>query len=331
MQAYAVPGVYLEDFRAVRRKEMPTAVPIFLGYVRRNEATPYVFMHWAEFATRLGEPLEHGYLAYAVRGFFENGGKLCYVVPLSTSGKPEEALRAALRQARKLEEPDLLCAPDLMITSSGEARHEHAVRNLQAILLHPEPEQAEDARRFVILDSLPNANPVDERKHCAGLLEAARSRGASKAELAGAALYYPWVAVPHLQGKSEPPAIGESVPTVVVPPCGHVAGIYARTDASAGISKAPANEALHGVLDLSVHLSDSDQAGFFVLDGGDGTPTPPGAVNSLRAFPGRGIRVWGARTLATDPTWRYVNVRRLFLTAIRWMERYMAALVLRTA
>jgi phage tail sheath protein FI len=323
-QAYQVPGVYLEEYRAVRRQQMPTAVPAFLGYVRRHEGTHFLLRHWAEFVVRFGEPLDQGYLAYAVRGFFENGGKLCYVIPLSASGKPEETLRAALRQVRKLEDPDLVCVPDLMITPAGEARHTNAVEALQAVLLHAEAERSDEPRRFLILDSLPKAKPEDERKHCAGLIEAARRRGASPADLADAALYYPWVAVPRLQRAGEPPAVGESVPTEVVPPCGHVAGIYARTDESAGISKAPANEALHGVLDLSTQLSDSDQAGFFVLDGGEAIP--PGAVNCVRAFPGRGIRVWGARTLASDPAWRYVNVRRLFLTAIRWMERYMASL-----
>jgi phage tail sheath protein FI len=98
----------------------------------------------------------------------------------------------------------------------------------------------------------------------------------------------------------------------MVPPSGHVAGIYARSDQQRGIHKAPANEVLEGVLDLEVNLTDEQQ----------GELNPEG-VNCLRAFPGRGIRVWGARTLSGEP-WVYVNVRRLFLTAARWIERNLA-------
>ena len=98
-----------------------------------------------------------------------------------------------------------------------------------------------------------------------------------------------------------------------VPPCGHIAGVYARTDAWTGIHKAPANEALEGVLDLETQLARPDQERLNAK-----------GINCLCAFPGRGIRVWGARTLSQRPEWAYINVRRLFLTAGRWVERRMA-------
>jgi len=79
------------------------------------------------------------------------------------------------------------------------------------------------------------------------------------------------------------------------------------------VHKAPANEELEGVVDLAVHLTDADQA-----------QLNPVGVNALRAFPGRGIRVWGARTLSRNAAWTYVNVRRLFLTATRWIELSLA-------
>ena len=106
-----------------------------------------------------------------------------------------------------------------------------------------------------------------------------------------------------------------------MPPCGHVAGIYARSDARAGVFKAPANEEILGALDLGILANK--------VGGGKGTDVPvvadqealnPQGVNCLRAFPGRGIRVWGARTLSRDPNWRYINVRRLFLTLQRWID-----------
>ena len=87
-----------------------------------------------------------------------------------------------------------------------------------------------------------------------------------------------------------------------VPPGGHVAGIYARTDIERGVFKAPANEIVRGALELE----------FEVTDGGQGILNPRG-VNAIRAFPGRGRRVWGARTLSDNTLWKYVSVRRLFI------------------
>ena len=106
-----------------------------------------------------------------------------------------------------------------------------------------------------------------------------------------AALYYPWV-------KVFDPASGENI---FVPPSGHVAGIYGRNDDTRGVHKAPANEVIRGAIDLEINITK-----------GEHDQLNPVAVNCIRAFPGRGIRVWGARTLSSDPEWRYLNVRRLF-------------------
>ncbi|MEU2834756.1 phage tail sheath subtilisin-like domain-containing protein, partial [Streptomyces lavendulae] len=114
--------------------------------------------------------------------------------------------------------------------------------------------------------------------------------GLSTDDGAFAALYYPWVTVKGEDGKGKP-----------VPPSGHIAGMWGRVDANRGVHKAPANEALQGVLSLTRVLTDQEQ-GELNADG----------VNCLRVFPGQGIRVWGARTLDTGTDWRYINVRRLF-------------------
>lgn len=108
------------------------------------------------------------------------------------------------------------------------------------------------------------------------------------------ALYYPWIEV------SDPIGYGKN-PTKQIPPCGAVAGIYAKTDMTIGIEKAPAGEetALNGVLGLDYNVNDSEQD---ILN--------PAGVNCIRSFSGRGIVVWGARTLSSDPEWRYVNQRR---------------------
>jgi len=106
-----------------------------------------------------------------------------------------------------------------------------------------------------------------------------------------AALYYPWFTVMD-------PLSGTTMP---VPPSGHIAGIWARNDDSRGVHKAPANEVVRGALGLATQLTKNEQD---LLN--------PIGINCIRAFPGRGIRVWGARTLSSDAEWRYLNVRRLF-------------------
>jgi phage tail sheath protein FI len=107
-----------------------------------------------------------------------------------------------------------------------------------------------------------------------------------------AAFYYPWIEI------LDPATSVEKL----VPPGGHVAGIYARSDVERGVHKAPANEVIRGVRELQFPISKGEQE---VLN--------PRGVNCIRSFPGRGIRLWGARTMSSDPIWTYVNVRRLFL------------------
>ncbi len=103
------------------------------------------------------------------------------------------------------------------------------------------------------------------------------------------ALYYPWLEVPGVDG----------IPRTV-PPCGHMAGVWARTDAERGVFKAPANQNVRGVLSIPTLLTDARQG--VLNDKG---------VNCLRVFPDRGLLVWGARTLSGSRDWKYLNVRRL--------------------
>lgn len=107
-----------------------------------------------------------------------------------------------------------------------------------------------------------------------------------------AALYFPWVVVPNGGGGA----------TLDLPPDGFVAGIYARSDVERGVHKAPANEVIRGIRGLNRVVTQGHQD---VLN--------PLGVNCLRFFEGRGMRVWGARTISSDPEWTYLNVRRLFI------------------
>jgi phage tail sheath protein FI len=106
-----------------------------------------------------------------------------------------------------------------------------------------------------------------------------------------ATLYWPWIKVSDpLSGKN-----------IFVPPSGHVAGVWANTDNTRGVHKAPANEVIRGAVDVELKITGGEQ----------GLLNPEG-INCIRAFAGRGIRIWGARTLSSDPAWKYINVRRLF-------------------
>lgn len=106
-----------------------------------------------------------------------------------------------------------------------------------------------------------------------------------------ATLYWPWI-------KVFDPATGENIH---VPPSGHMAGIWGRNDDTRGVHKAPANEVVRGAISLELQITKNEHD---LLN--------PEGINCIRAFPGRGVRVWGARTLSSDPAWRYLNVRRLF-------------------
>jgi phage tail sheath protein FI len=81
-----------------------------------------------------------------------------------------------------------------------------------------------------------------------------------------------------------------------------VLGVYARTDAERGVFKAPANETLRGLVGLEFDVNDAMQG---ILN--------PRGVNVIRQFPGKGILVWGARTMTSDTIWKYVSVRRLLI------------------
>jgi phage tail sheath protein FI len=232
---------------------------------------------WSHFNQRFSAPPQ-GFLAHAVRGFFANGGRLCHIVPLREISPA--SLRDALASLAEVEDVDLICAPDLLqLPLDGQS-----LILLQRLLLdHCETVGG----RFALLDSLSNANLETVLAQRDGL------------STHNAALYYPWIKVP----EGPPHTMG------FVPPCGHVAGVYARVDDRVGVHKAPANERLEGVLDLKVGVDAVLRARFSAV-----------GINSVQSFPGRGIRVWGARTLSSHPLWRHVNVRRLVLKLTRWIE-----------
>jgi phage tail sheath protein FI len=139
-----------------------------------------------------------------------------------------------------------------------------------------------------------------------GVLDAGRAEGMAEVQehrslydSKYAAIYHPWLVIDD-PFPDNPRTGGE----ILIPPAGHMMGIYARSDIERGVHKAPANEVIRGINDLAAKLMKEEQD---ILN--------PRNINVLRNFreANRGLRVWGARTISSDPDWKYINVRRLFI------------------
>jgi uncharacterized protein len=287
------PGTYFQDVFPPPVPSFLTGVPAFLGRAATGPRTPQRLALWPQFAAAFGTG-PAGFLPGAVRGFFENDGVLCYVVRLDETLPAADGLARGLAALDDLDDVDLVCAPDIMAEAVRPAGFPlPAVTGLQQLLVGHCRSRGD---RFAILDAVPAADPAVLAEQCGAVARAGAAYGA---------LYHPWLWVPD----------GDRPPRHV-PPSGHLAGIYSRSDRRVGVHKAPANEIVDGVLDLQANLT-GPQVGALYDRG----------VNCLRALPGRGIRVWGARTLSADPAWRDVHARRLVGTISRWIERFMTSLV----
>jgi phage tail sheath protein FI len=269
------PGIYREQvLPEPRAAELPTGVCALLGVAARGPFyRPVALRRSDEFAGVFGAAPAGSHLAAAVEGFFAAGGSSCYVIRVDPADGdwPARGLAALV----PLEDADLVAVPDLGAAPATRWRDVQ-----RAVLEHCES----SGTRFAVLDAFPGATAADALAQRAEL----RSRSG--------ALYFPWV---RLTGGQ------------VVPPSGHVAGMYAAVDAARGVGAAPANLELPGVLDLvppptPAEVDELSAAG----------------VNPLRALPGRGIRVWGARSLAGpgQAEWTSVGVCRLFLSLARWLR-----------
>ncbi|MET9662165.1 phage tail sheath family protein [Streptomyces sp. NPDC006510] len=192
-------------------------------------------------------------------------------------GDPDR--RTGLGGLEAVEEVTTIAVPDLMSAyERGLLDLESVVAVQQGLISHCELM----GDRVAILDPPPGLSPQQ-------ILAWRTDRANFDSKYA--TLYYPWIRV----------ADTSSGRARLVPPSGHIAGVWARNDESRGVHKAPANEVVRGAVALQTQLTK-----------GEHDLLNPVGLNCIRSFPGRGIRVWGARTLASDPAWRYLNVRRLF-------------------
>ncbi|GAA0473549.1 hypothetical protein Aca07nite_56630 [Actinoplanes capillaceus] len=182
--------------------------------------------------------------------------------------------RSGLARLEEVPEPAMVICPDLVTVGDPL---------LRADLVGQIVAHCEEFRRFAIVDA------PDEDDDAALLAWRTTTLASTHA-----AVY-----APHLRIVSIDPDPRDRFTTV--PPSGFVAGVFARTDRLRGVHKAPGNEAVTGIVGLSQSYTQRRQD---LLN--------PGGVNLIRAFPGRGTRLWGARNATDDTQWRYVNVRRLF-------------------
>lgn len=334
------PGVYVED-RAPLRVEAPalrTGVPVFLGFAERPDGVPerrkesaVVFDRWdadefdRSIVAKPAGSARASFLRTAVRGFFANGGERCVVLAIPPEQRAQGLLNA-LQVGGPLDDRsdiDLICLPDAV--AEGEALPEIQV----AALTHCEAM----GDRFAILDApdiepeMPTVGGNNNEPLVEKLL-----RKMSRLTSPFGALYFPWVALDPASdwaGSASPragsaewrrprqPEHGGDVGiTGYVPPCGHVAGLYARLDALIGPQQSPANSILEGVIDTSVRLTARQRA--LLNEGG---------VNCLRNTHGRGVEVGGARTLSGHSAWAYVSTIRVIVTFRRWLAIGMRDLV----
>jgi uncharacterized protein len=191
----------------------------------------------------------------------------------------DSADRTGLGGLDAVDELTIICAPDLMSAYQKGLIDGDGLRAVQTAMIdHCE----RNGDRVAIIDSPPGLKPQAIKDW---RLNEARY------DSSYAALYYPWIQI-------SDPVSGK---TMNLPPSGHLAGVWARTDGARGVHKAPANETIAGCIGLEYQTNQMEQ-----------TLLNPVGINCIRAFPGRGIRIWGARTLSSDPEWRYLNIRRLF-------------------
>ncbi len=302
--SYLSPGVYVEE---VDRGSKPieavgTNTVGFLGESAKGPLNETVLItNWSQFVKTFGDFKDCSeHLAHAVYGFFNNGGSRCFVVNV---GAPE-GHKIETKGGDKKEEKQQVGGggrDGLFIGRDGGPGARTGLKCMDevdeiaiiaapgcispavqdALLSHCETRKD----RFAVLDSPETIT--------GGVDKLPKPRDSKYG-----AYYFPWIQV-------YDPDKGN----IFVPPSGHICGVYSRTDSERGVHKAPANEIIRGALGMKYNVSKGEQD---LLN--------PKGINAIRFMNG-GIRIWGARTLSSDPSWRYINVRRLFIMVESSIER----------
>ena len=207
--------------------------------------------------------------------------------PVAVSGRAfagSETARTGISGLVIAEDVTMVIVPDL-VTAATQADGSVDLNMWKTVQLSLINHCEGQANRMAVLDAPPGMSPQQIKEWRSDV---------AMYDSQFAAFYYPWIKVSN-------PAATNGDTDIMVPPSGHMAGIWARNDDTRGVWKAPANEIVRGALDVEVNITKAEQ----------GLLNPIG-INCIRPFGTRGIRVWGARTLSSNTDWTYINVRRLF-------------------
>jgi uncharacterized protein len=305
--SYLSPGVYVEE---VDRGSKPieavgTNTVGFLGESAKGPANEAVLItNWSQFVKTFGDFKDCSeHLAHAVYGFFNNGGSRCFVVNVGAPDTPKVEVKAG----DKKDDKAAAAAPvggnrdALYIGRDGGPGARTGLKCFEEhddIAIVAAPGQTSPAVQDALLSHCETRKDrfaiLDSPETITGGIDKLPKPRDSKY----GAYYFPWIQV-------YDPDKGN----IFVPPSGHIAGVYSRTDSERGVHKAPANEIVRGALGLKYNVSKGEQD---LLN--------PKGINAIR-FMNNAIRIWGARTLSSDPSWRYINVRRLFIMVESSIER----------
>lgn len=286
MPEYRTPGVYIEETKPGKLSitALSTDVAAFVGVAAKGPTKTVLVTSFAQFVDTFGEDLapedldatvRHHWetapdggrwwqLRLAVYGFFMSGGRMLYVqrVVAGAGGLTPADFVEAIGHLATLEDASVCAAPGIWAPAVHAALVAHCKRQKTC---------------FAILDPQPGLD-IDALIALAGGIDSSY-----------AALYHPEVLIADPLGGAP----------IALAPSGLMAGIYALTDTTQGVFKAPANQPIRAIVGLTAAIDDAQQERL-----------NPAGVNVLRTFPGRGPLVWGARTLAPQSVCRYINVRR---------------------
>ncbi len=319
MPSYRAPGVYVEEVPGGTRPfgRVGTSSAGFVGVAPGKDAPRDVVVpvdNWTQFVRDfVGDATAGTHLSTAVYGFFANGGSRAYVVNVGNGGSLTGTAKkpTGLTLLEAVDDVAIVAAPGFTDPASYDALISHCQHELRQdrVAILDTVEEVDDVGRLTEVATV-SASPAssstgdgsDSSTTGSGSGSAGPGSGSSGSTSSGglrppmspggyAAVYYPWLVV------NDPVSGGQTT----APPSGHLAGVWARTDATRGVHKAPANTTIAGALGLVRPVSKGEQE---VLN--------PAGINCIRFFPGEGILVWGARTLAPEASeFRYINVRRL--------------------
>ncbi len=284
---YQAPDLYIEEVPVGARpiQAVGTSIAGFVGVApdpreRVGEAVAITNRSqfndiYAQVGRTNGRPASGNVLSRAINGFFENGGSMCYVCNIAS----EADLVAGLDALGRIDEIAIVVAPGITGAAAADALLTHCENLKDRVCIIDVPEGITDVNK---LTRVSTGDPTDEE---AGFRPRNSDNGFG-------AVYYPWIEVVDSYSREK----------IFTPPSGHIAGIWARTDATRGVHKAPANEIIRGALRPQRRIS-RDEHGILNSAG----------VNAIRFYSGEGVRVMGARTVAPAANeYRYLNVRRLF-------------------